>query len=256
MYGLKKIIGFFTMPLPFCIVVNLVGLFLIARGRRRLGFWFAGASMALLVVLSLPLVGEWLMRPLEPHYPVTSQREILEKNPNLDYVVVLGGGFHPGKEFSFATRLAPDSLRRLIDGLALCRQLPHATLVLSGGGGTGETQAEVMGALAASLGWDPSRLILETQARNTEEQARLLVPVVGTDPFVLVTSAKHMPRALALFRARGLSPVPFPCDHIVKSDSGIASGMVPSIYGLALSNAALHEYLGMLFAWFTGLFRS
>jgi uncharacterized SAM-binding protein YcdF (DUF218 family) len=96
----------------------------------------------------------------------------------------------------------------------------------------------------------PSRdLILSDQAKDTEEEARLIQTRVGKDPLILVTSASHMPRAVALFKKRGMNPIPAPAAHLVKARSGIIPGdFFPSAEGPLKAQLFVHEYLGILWS--------
>lgn len=247
MYHLKKFVGFFVTPLIFCTSVQLVGFWFIWRKQLKLGWGLCILGISLLMVLSMPLVGEGLMAPLEatPHPEKNLTQP--ELNPDVGFVVVLSGGFHTAQQYSAASRLAPDSLRRLLEGIALARQLPQARLVLSGGHLDDEKPAVVMGQLARDLGWPSDRTLLETKGKTTEEQAIKIKDIVGEEPFYLVTSSNHIPRAMFHFRAAKTQPIPYPCDHIIQNPTIGLRSIVPSIYGLALSNAALHEYVGRLY---------
>src|SRR3546814_4949394 len=67
----------------------------------------------------------------------------------------------------------------------------------------------------AQQGIDPARVRFEAQSRNTAENARLTAALVGQGdgrPWLLVTSAWHMPRAVASFRAAGLEVLAYPVD--------------------------------------------
>ena len=46
--------------------------------------------------------------------------------------------------------------------------------------------------------------------------------IVGKDKFILVTSASHMLRAMALFRKQGMEPIPAPTDYMVKEREGVS----------------------------------
>src|SRR3546814_6900436 len=92
--------------------------------------------------------------------------------------------------------------------MALHRQLPGKPLVVSGFSGRldprGWNEAEITARLFAQQGIDPARVRFEAQSRNTAENARLTAALVGQGdgrPWLLVTSAWHMPRAVASFRA-------------------------------------------------------
>ena len=45
--------------------------------------------------------------------------------------------------------------------------------------------------------------------------------MIGREKFILVTSAAHMPRSMALFRKRGLQPIPAPADFQVREAQGL-----------------------------------
>ena len=64
--------------------------------------------------------------------------------------------------------------------------------------------------VARFMGVSGEDMIIESASKDTGEQARLIKPIVGTAPFVLVTSAIHMPRSMALFEKLGMSPIPGP----------------------------------------------
>ena len=72
--------------------------------------------------------------------------------------------------------------------------------------------------------------------------------LIGNEPFVLVTSASHMPRALKLAQSRGLHALPAPTDHAARRlywDR--VTDYFPSADGLYRSERACYEYLGL--AW-------
>ena len=73
-----------------------------------------------------------------------------------------------------------------------------------------------MARVALIMGVNPPDIILESASRDTEEQARLIKPMVGREKFFLVTSASHLPRAMAMFHKLGLEPVAAPVGHLVQ----------------------------------------
>ncbi len=103
-----------------------------------------------------------------------------------------------------------------------------------------------MSSIAQSIGVGASDIIVEPNPKDTKDEARIISDIVKDNPFVLVTSATHMKRAVALFEFYGLSPVPAPTYFRVK-ESG-AYSLVPSVRSLEKSEAALHEYLGIIWA--------
>ena len=128
---------------------------------------------------------------------------------------------------------------------------PGSKLVLSGGSVYGEIpNAEVLAAAAESLGVDRASMVIEAESKDTHDEAVLLKPMLGNDPFVLVTSASHMPRSVALFRGQGLEPTPAPTDYQSKK-AGVSltpSFFFPSTTGFTRGQKAVHEYLGLIWS--------
>ena len=98
----------------------------------------------------------------------------------------------------------------------------------------------------------------EDQSRNTRENAiysREFLQQKDIDRIALVTSASHMPRALALFEAQGFDVVPMPTDYQV-TEAGWESlhyanarfqlfNLLPTARNLEMTTVALKEYLGV-----------
>ena len=97
----------------------------------------------------------------------------------------------------------------------------------------------------ADLGLSPDRLRLEAASRNTAENAAmtraLLTPEAG-QRWLLVTSAYHMPRAVAAFCAAGWTGlIPYPVDY---RSPGDGAGWRFSENADALATA-LREWIGL-----------
>jgi uncharacterized SAM-binding protein YcdF (DUF218 family) len=96
------------------------------------------------------------------------------------------------------------------------------------------------------MGVDPQRLLLESASRTTYENAVLSAQLPGVDktqPWLLLTSAWHMPRSMATFRKAGWNVTPWPADY----RAGLETPWTQ--YSLAQGaekwRTALHEILGL-----------
>jgi uncharacterized SAM-binding protein YcdF (DUF218 family) len=150
-----------------------------------------------------------------------------------------------------AIQLDENSTARLVEGVRMSKMLKCCKLVLSGGAGPDSVSspAEAMAQLAQDLGVDRQEMILETQSRDTDDQARLVAPIVGDQPFILVTEASHMPRAMALFRKHGTQPIADPVDFRTShSEARDLDDAFPSASRLYASERAVYEYLGLAWA--------
>jgi uncharacterized SAM-binding protein YcdF (DUF218 family) len=105
---------------------------------------------------------------------------------------------------------------------------------------------ERMVLLARTLGVPPEKLVAESQSRDTYGNARGVQAFVKEVPFLLVTSASHMPRAMDIFQKLGMKPIAAPADfHFSKHHE--YSDFLPSGENLATMEALVHEYLGLAY---------
>jgi uncharacterized SAM-binding protein YcdF (DUF218 family) len=249
MFLLKKLVAPFLMPVPFCLALVLAGLALLWFTRRqRAGKWLATAGALLLLLLGYGFVSGRALWSLERrHAPVT---DVSAAAGRVRWVVVIGAGSSADEGLPAVMRLSEGSLARLVEGVRLHRQLPGSRLLLSGGAVFGsDADSETMRALAVELGVDPASLDLDPVSPDTETQAEVVRTRLGAEEFYLVTSASHMPRALALFRKAGTNPIPAPTHFLTQSDSSLApSDFFPTSGGLRRAEAATYEYLGLAWA--------
>ena len=101
--------------------------------------------------------------------------------------------------------------------------------------------------LARQLGVEPGSLLISDRALNTTSEAGNIVKVLGEAPFLLVTSAYHMPRAVRAFQSVGAHPIPAPTGQLVNESARRGwRDFLPTPGGLRKTGRALHEYLGLL----------
>jgi len=165
----------------------------------------------------------------------------------IKYVVVLGGGHSSDPEFPLISQIGRSSLERLIEGIRIYRKYPEAKLLLSGGSVFDPVpEADTMARVAMEIGIPESDIILETKSKDTKDQAKFIKSVIGSKPFVLVTAAFHMPRAMALFKKHGMNPIPSPIGHRVSEGQGLSPhSFFPGTGNLRKAELAIHEYLGI-----------
>ena len=109
--------------------------------------------------------------------------------------------------------------------------------------------AKVMADVASVLGISENDIVLEPDSKDTKDEAVLIQKIVENEKFILVTTASHIPRSMALFKKRGMQPIPAPIDHWVKERQRISPGsFFPSTGELRKAERAIHEYLGLVWA--------
>lgn len=243
MFLAKKIITMFVMPLPLLLLIGLAGLILLWFSRRQhTGKALVALMLLLLSAASSPWVANRLITPLERQYP-----PIITRQPNIAYVVVLGGGQVTEPGLPATSQLNNASLARLVEGIRLQRSHPGSKLLLAGGPVfDAKAEAFTMRAVAMELGMDAKVITIEETSRDTAEQAVNLAPLLRGKQFLLVTSAIHLPRAMALFRAQRLNPIAAPTAYRIRhGQQNGPDGYFPGAAHLRKTETALHEYLGL-----------
>lgn len=253
---LKKFISFWLMPLPFCLTLLVLGAALLLFSKRqRLARALVASGALLLLLFSNKAVSRALIFPLENTYPPLPSLPAGESPPDAlaecRYIVVLGGGHGAAPGLSAVNQLSTSARGRLMEALRIARALPQARLVFSGHAGEGRrSHAAVLAEAAISLGLDPARIVRLDTPRDTEDESESTAELVGREPFVLVTSAWHMRRAVALMRGRGLDPVPGPADYTTRQlHGGQFSDYTWDTESLGRSTWAVYERIGYAWVW-------
>ena len=243
----KKYLSRLLFPVPVCCELLVLGLLLLLLSKRqRLGKGLLALGVVLLLLLSNTMMSDLLLSPLESTYaPLLDPAGLnKERGTPIRWVAVLGGGYDDEAERPATARLGTDSLARLAEGVRIQKALPGSKLLLS----VGCPDEEVVRAardVARMLGLSREELLIVSGSLDTRDEAERMRPTLGTDEFVLVTSASHMPRAMASFQRAGLNPVAAPTDFWVRSRFGYDIWF-PSADALRLSERAVYEYLGLL----------
>ena len=234
----------------------LVGIILMRTRFAKIGrlvVLVAGISLGICALTPLCVV---LIRPLEDRFPALSPDEI--QNPQ--GIIVLGGGLNVWLTRARGPIALATSGARMTEAVALGYHFPNARLVFSGGSGdllgTGEPEGNVAKEFFSELGVSADRVIIEGKSRNTQENAQfthdLIKPRTG-DRWVLVTSAFHMPRAVAAFRKAGVEVEPYPVDYwtLGERQDYWNYTFAPSD-ALPLMDTAAKEWIGIAVYWLSG----
>ncbi len=259
MFLVKKIVAPFFYPFSLCLGILILGLFCLwGTRRRRLGQGLMTLGTVLLLLQSVPFIAGQAVAPLERRYPALLNPEaVLAReggSTSPPWIVVLGGGHVSDPALPANSQISAAALERVVEGVRLYKSMPGSKLLLSGGVVFDPLpEAKVMARVAGVLGVKPQDIRLETESRDTAGQARIVADLLGRERFILVTSAAHMPRAMALFRKRGVEPIPAPTDFRVRDAHGSEPAQFfPGTGALGQVEIAAHEYLGLAWAWLRG----
>ena len=244
---LQRLATALVMPLSLGLLLGLIGLALVWRVRvRGLGVLVAGLGLGLIGVCSLPVVAAGLLSGLESDYP---PQRATDCEP-ADAIVLLGGAIQP-----LLLQEVQPRLHRGSDRIWEAARLYHAgcapLLVVSAGGQLeppiAAPEAEAIADLLSALGVPRAALRLEADSRNTQANAAFTRALLGPGArwrVLLVTSAWHLRRAVALFEQEGFAVQPVGADYRSFPSCRGLQCWVPSAGALEDSGLALKEVLG------------
>jgi len=245
MFVIKKLIGLLTKPGTIVLVLLGYSFFQLARtrGSRKKGLWALGLGVVCFYLFSTAPLPNYLVHTLESRYqPITSPQGLAD----IQYIVVLSEGLRLNDEVPITSRLADTTVMRVAEGVRLFHLLSDYPVIIMTGGGPCNDMGERMKKLALALGVPSEKLVAETQSRDTYGNATGVRAFVKEAPFLLVTSASHLPRAMAIFQKLGMKPIPAPADfHFSKRF--MFADYFPSGEYLTTMEALIHEYLGLAY---------
>lgn len=237
-WELTNITSRLILPPGLLLLLALIGLCLV-RSKMRFGAGIALFSMLALLALSIPIVGNRLVRSLEvPYSDPTRDR-------SAGAIVVLGGGTYvQAPEYDVDT-VGTATLERLRYGAYLQRRTGKPILVSGGnpaGGATteGEQMKNALREFGATAKW------VESASDNTFENAKFTQQTLkkaGIQSIYLVTNAWHMPRAQMAFERAGLHVIPAPMAYKTMGRLKLLH-FIPTANALMDSSIFFHEVLG------------
>ena len=251
MFVLSKLFSAVTQPMFWLGLWWLVALVLLAR-RRRTATVMLWIGLVVMVLLGFRAFPDALLRPLENQYSVPDPTTI----GHYAGVIVLGGALgHPETFKTHGQVPLGEAAERMTVPVNLLREHPQYELVFTGGEGrlltTGTTEAELAQVFFTQQGVDMSRMRFESGSRNTLENAQRVADTLKSDcqqPWLLVTSAAHMPRAMLsftqAFEGSHCKITPYPVDFRTAKVTPFTEYSLA--HGLVRWQSALHEWLGLL----------
>ncbi len=253
-FVLSKVLGFFTVPSNLLLAVGVVGAVLLLTRFVRAGRRLLVLSIVLLGVAGLLPLGNLLIYPLETRFPPWDP-----SHGAPDGIVILGGAIGPEISAAHAEPQLNEAAERITVVAALARRYPAARIVYSGGNGNllerGSAEADFVLPLFESFGIARSRVTLESRSRNTVENAVFSKELVAPKPgerWLLVTSGYHMPRSIGVFRRAGFPVEAYPVDWRTEGRADLVRPFASVAAGLARTDVAVHEWIGLLAYWATG----
>jgi uncharacterized SAM-binding protein YcdF (DUF218 family) len=253
-FVLARTIGFLALPSNFFIAIGLVGLVLLCTRFTRLASWLVVTSLVFLALAGLSPLGSALILPLEDRFPPWDQ-----SHGPPDGIVVLGGMIVSDVSEARGAVALNDAAERITATAELARRYPAARIVVSAGSNALLFDEGIEARFAVeqlqALGVAHERIAAEEQSRNTVENAvfaRLVANPKPGERWLLVTSAYHMPRAMAAFRAAGFPVEAYPVDWRTRGAADLLWPFPVLWWGLQRTDTAVHEWIGLFAYRITG----
>lgn len=238
-FFLKKLITFFVEPFGMVFTLFIIGLFFLFIKKDTKARTFLLLAFGLLFLFSYPPFANYLIENLENQYPKYKYKE------EVQYIHVLGNGHNTDITQPISSHVSDGGTKRVLEGVIIHRKIKDSIIIFTGyEGDTNTSNAQMNAALASAIGVEKNNMVVFGLPKDTKEEALFAKDLVGERPFVLVTSATHMPRAMKIFKNVGLNPIAAPTDFHKDEFSGYLRA--PSASYFQLSKIAVHEYIGSL----------
>jgi uncharacterized SAM-binding protein YcdF (DUF218 family) len=241
------------MPLGAVIFLLLLALFFLRRGKQRTSAVFLVLGLAVLWTASTPFVAAQLLRQVESRYPAVAMEQV----PRGGCVIVLGGAvgapIPPRVDIDMS-----EAIDRVYQTAALYRAGKAPVVIVTGGNQpwseSKTAEADLIRDLLVEWGVPRDAIFLEGSSRNTRENAlysKNILNAISCNNPLLVTSAAHMPRAVAAFSRVGVTVTPVSTDvrAVGLSLPGVMD-FIPSADALATTSEVIREWIGQkVYAW-------
>lgn len=247
---LKKSISMLLMPFSLGILLLLLGLIFLVYNKFKKAKIVLSMSLVWLFIISYSPFANALLYQYENIYPTLHQAP-----KNIGYIYVLGNAHHTDDTQPITSQNHEVSTVRLNEAIRLYHQLERKPIIIVSGykGLYDSTSGALMQKrLALALGVDETNLHIEPFVKDTQEEAAAAKKYLGQAPFVLVTSASHMKRALRFFKHVGLHPIPAPTNHLAHITHPHYTSIF-DIEAMRKTHIVWHEILGVLWQKIKGI---
>ncbi len=257
---LKRLVELSFSPVGIMTAILVAGIVLsVTKRRRRTGHRLLFVAAGLYLVFTSSPLAELAIANLEGFYPPL---QAVDSSSRVERIVILSGYGVENPSTPVTSNLAGETICRVAEGIRLYRQIPKSKIVVSGGilRKGDKPIAQQMADFIVAMGVSTEDVLVEGRSRDTYENLVEVKPIVGQNPFILVTSACHLRRAMAIAHKLGMTPIAAPaCIWTLQefppgkpwsawSFKVVKSFGYPSVARLGSLQLAYHEYVG--FVWY------
>jgi uncharacterized SAM-binding protein YcdF (DUF218 family) len=221
---LSTLLSYLLSPFNWIIVLMILGYFIKRKSLKKTTYILC---LCLFLIFGNNAFLNWYLAKWQPK-PVPI-------NPSLHYScgIVPGGFASPDAQGNGYFNSSSD---RFIQAVKLYKLGEIKHLMISGGNGKindkdFQEAAWVKGQLI-TFGIPDSVIFVEDKSNNTKDNAiyskQILDSLHLKPPFLLITSAFHMPRATLLFNKTGVPVDPFPCNYTAGRGNFMFTDLIPT----------------------------
>ncbi len=242
-----------VIPLNLCIALLVVAAILFIVRQRKTAFFIAASGLSWAIFWSLPASSLWAGGRLEQLYPYKPPVSL----PTAQAIVVLGGSTANNRLNWFEPYNSETATSRVDTAASLYKAHRAPIIIVSGAALEGRiSEAQMMANALRQQDIPSEAVIIENRSYTTYENALYTMVELKKryiDHVLIVTSALHMPRAMAVFKKQGITAIAAPSapQIIVPSEPGF-SFWQPNMRALDASRSIIKEYVGLLVYWVRG----
>ncbi len=246
-FTLSKALIFLLDPIVWVVIGFAVSIFSKNIKRKRL---FLVSTFVVLLLLTNPFLSQNALKKWEASPVLKSDLPLCDIGIVLTGMTYSDSKMQPDDQLHFN-----ESADRITEAIMLMSDGLIKDLVISGG-----TVSPNENAIAESLALEqlliasnvkPKNYHLETSSKNTYENAKycseyLQSRNLTSRKILLITSAFHMPRAIACFEKQGIHVIPFPVDFKTHSTEFSLEAVIPSSACLNDWRMLIKECIGII----------
>tara|TARA_B100000575_G_scaffold259221_1_gene231308 strand:+ start:1248 stop:2027 length:780 start_codon:yes stop_codon:yes gene_type:complete len=248
----SKILWIIINPYNFFIIIALLAVTSYLLKLKKIYKFLFFFYFSFILLVSFFPIGKYLIHKLEKQY---YNLEIPER---IDGIIILGGVTNVTLHNDFNEVNVNDSAERLIESVPIIKNNPDVTIIFAGGSGDmlnpNLNHAKVVKAFYEKTGVDTSRIIFETESRNTFENllySKEIAEPNHNNTWILITSAFHLKRSTLIAEKLEWKLHPYPVDFKVRKDFKFNISL-DLLSNIVYFQNATHEWLGLLYYYFMG----
>lgn len=238
-FFLSKVLRFLLTPVSWILLLCVLAVW-----KKRATHWYL--LLGSMLFFTNPYIPEQLLKAWE-YDPV----DISDRH--FSVAIVLTGMTKTSIQIPGQMQFS-DGADRLLETLKLYKKGQVDKILISGGSGSLThpewTESPSLAQFAMEMGIPSHDIIIESQSRNTNENALFSAEMIQSNPelhgeILLVTSAFHMRRSIGCFKKRQVTFTPYPVDYYIGEEVAYDS-FIPSSDALEHWERLISEWIGYL----------